>query len=81
MNSRLHAHIGTFRQLEILLAVYQGGSIKAASESLYLTQPTVSMQLKKLTEAIGLPLYHQIGKKIRMGSCLILEHLLKSQSE
>ena len=65
MNSRLHAHIGTFRQLEILLAVYQGGSIKAASESLYLTQPTVSMQLKKLTEAIGLPLYHQIGKKIK----------------
>lgn len=65
MTSRLHAHIGTFRQLEILLAVYQGGSIKAASEALYLTQPTVSMQLKKLADAIGLPLYQQIGRKIK----------------
>lgn len=64
MSSRLHAHIGTFRQLEILLAVYQGGSIKAASESLYLTQPTVSMQLKKLAQAIGLPLYQSHGRKI-----------------
>ncbi|TKB45542.1 LysR family transcriptional regulator [Thalassotalea mangrovi] len=65
MASRLHAHIGTFRQLEILLAVYRGGSIKAASESLFLTQPTVSMQLKKLSEAIGLPLYQQLGKKLK----------------
>lgn len=65
MASRLHAHIGTFRQLEILLAVYQGGSVKAASETLFLTQPTVSMQLKKLSEAIGLPLYQQVGKKLK----------------
>ena len=65
MSSRLHAHIGTFRQLEILLAVFEGGSIKAASENLYLTQPTVSMQLKKLAEAIGLPLYQQVGRKLK----------------
>lgn len=65
MASRLHAYIGTFRQLEILLAVYEGGSIKSATETLFLTQPTVSMQLKKLTEAIGLPLYQQVGKKMK----------------
>ncbi|WCE31668.1 LysR family transcriptional regulator [Vibrio sp. SCSIO 43137] len=65
MPSRLHAHIGTFRQLEILLAVYQGGSIKSAAEALFLTQPTVSMQLKKLAEAIGLPLYQQVGRKLQ----------------
>lgn len=65
MASRLHAHIGTFRQLEILLAVYEGGSIKAAAESLFLTQPTVSMQLKKLSEAIGLPLYQQVGRQLK----------------
>lgn len=64
MKSRLHAHIGTFRQLEILLSVYKQGSIKAAAEKLFLTQPTVSMQLKKLSEAIEMPLYQQIGKKI-----------------
>jgi DNA-binding transcriptional LysR family regulator len=65
MASRLHAHIGTFRQLEILLAVYKGGSIKTATETLFLTQPTISMQLKKLTEAIGLPLYQQVGRKLK----------------
>ncbi|KHT63194.1 LysR family transcriptional regulator [Photobacterium gaetbulicola] len=65
MPSRLHAHIGTFRQLEILLAVHEQGSIKSASETLFLTQPTVSMQLKKLTEAIGLPLYQQVGRKLK----------------
>jgi DNA-binding transcriptional LysR family regulator len=50
------------RQLEILLEVYQQGSIKGASEQLHLTQPTVSMQLKKLSEAIGMPLYERTGR-------------------
>lgn len=62
MKSRLHAHIGTLRQLEIFLSVYDLGSIKAASETLHLTQPTVSMQLKKLAEAIGMPLYERVGR-------------------
>ena len=62
--SRLHAHIGTVRQLEILLAVYQQGSITAAAEALHLTQPTVSMQLKKLASAINAPLYDQVGRKL-----------------
>ncbi len=62
--SRLHAYIGTFRQLEILLAVYEQGSISAATKVLFLTQPTISMQLKKLGDAIGLPLYDQVGKRL-----------------
>jgi len=62
--SRLHAHIGTFRQLEILLALYDEGSVNEAAEKLHLTQPTVSMQLKKLSEAIGLPLYQIVGRKL-----------------
>lgn len=62
--SRLHARIGTIRQLEILLAVYQTGSITAASQQLHLTQPTVSMQLKKLADAVGAPLYDQIGRQL-----------------
>lgn len=62
--SRLHAHIGTFRQLEILLALNDEGSVNQAAEKLHLTQPTVSMQLKKLSEAIGLPLYQITGRKI-----------------
>lgn len=75
MSARLHAHIGTLRQLEILLAVYDGGSITAASQTLHLTQPTVSMQLKKLSEAIGMPLYDQVGRKLRFtdaGNALVV---------
>jgi len=64
MKSRLYAHIGTFRQLELLLALKETGSIKQASEYLHLAQPTVSMQLKKLSEAIDMPLYQQVGKKL-----------------
>ncbi|MCV6588964.1 MAG: LysR family transcriptional regulator [Marinobacterium sp.] len=62
--ARLHAHIGTLRQLEILLAVYKEGSVTAASRVLFLTQPTVSMQLKKLAEAVDAPLYDQVGRKL-----------------
>ena len=62
--SRLHAHIGTVRQLEILLAVYQQGSVTAAAEQLHLTQPTVSMQLKKLASAVDARLYDQVGRKL-----------------
>lgn len=61
---KLHSRIGTFRQLEILLAVYQTGSITGASKQLFLTQPTVSMQLKKLTDAVGAPIYDLIGRKL-----------------
>jgi len=61
---RIHASIGTFRQLEILLSVYDLGSVKKAAESLHLTQPTISMQLKKLSDAVTMPLYEQVGKKL-----------------
>ncbi|HEY5717983.1 MAG TPA: LysR family transcriptional regulator [Motiliproteus sp.] len=62
--SRLSARIGTLRQLEILLAVYQHGSITAASHALHLTQPTVSMQLKKLADGVGTPLYDTVGRSL-----------------
>jgi DNA-binding transcriptional LysR family regulator len=62
MKSRLHARIGTLRQLEIFLSVYDLGSIKAAADTLHLTQPTVSMQLKKLADAVGMPLYERVGR-------------------
>ncbi len=56
----------TFRQLEIFAAIARLGSFTRASEELFLTQPTVSMQIKKLSDAVGLPLYEQIGKRIHL---------------
>ncbi len=57
-------HHTTFRQLEIFEAIARLSSFTRASEELYLTQPTVSMQMKKLTDTVGAPLVEQVGKKV-----------------
>ena len=54
----------TLRQLEVFESIARLGSFTRAAEELFLTQPTVSMQIKKLTEAVGLPLFEQVGKKM-----------------
>ena len=54
----------TLRQLEVFETIARLGSFTRAAEALFVTQPTVSMQIKKLTDAIGLPLFEQIGKKM-----------------
>jgi DNA-binding transcriptional LysR family regulator len=56
----------TFRQLEVFEAIARLGNFTRASEELHLTQPTVSMQMKKLSEAVGLPLFEQTGRQIRL---------------
>jgi len=57
-------HSTTLRQLELFEAIARLGSFTRASEELFLTQPTVSMQIKKLTDTVGMPLFEQVGKKI-----------------
>jgi len=57
-------HHTTFRQLEIFEAIARHSSFTRASEELYLTQPTVSMQMKKLTDNVGAPLVELVGKKV-----------------
>lgn len=54
----------TFRQLTVFLAVAEHGSVTAAAQACHITQPTVSMQMKELSDTIGLPLYEQIGKRL-----------------
>ena len=54
----------TLRQLEVFEAIARLGSFTRAAEELFLTQPTVSMQVKKLADDVGLPLFEQVGKKI-----------------
>lgn len=56
----------TLRQLQVFEAVARLGSFTRAAEELYLAQPTVSMQLKKLAETVGLPLFEQVGLRIRL---------------
>ena len=55
----------TLRQLQIFEAIVRLGSFTRAAEELFLTQPTVSMQTKKLADSMGLPLFEQIGRNVR----------------
>jgi DNA-binding transcriptional LysR family regulator len=54
----------TFRQLKVFLALAEHGSITAAAHACHVTQPTASMQIKELADAIGLPLHEQVGKRL-----------------
>ena len=54
----------TFRQFQVFEAIYRLGSFTRAAEELFLTQPTVSMQIKKLADAIGLPLFEHVGRSV-----------------
>jgi len=54
----------TFRQLRLFLALADLGSVSAAARATHVTQPTASMQLRELADAVGLPLHEVIGKKV-----------------
>ncbi len=54
----------TLHQLKVFAAVARHNSFTRAAEELFLTQPTVSMQVKQLAKTVGLPLFEQVGKKL-----------------
>jgi len=54
----------TIRQLQIVDAIVQLGNYSLAAERLHMTQPAVSMQMKKLEDDIGLILFERKGKRI-----------------
>ena len=56
----------TFRQLRLILALSETGSVSAAARVMHVTQPTASMQLKEVTGAVGLPLYEVVARKVYM---------------
>jgi LysR family transcriptional regulator, low CO2-responsive transcriptional regulator len=54
----------TLHQLKVFEVTARHGSFTRAAEELFLTQPTVSIQMKQLTKAVGLPLFEQVGKRL-----------------
>ncbi len=54
----------TLHQLIVFEATARHGSFTRAAEELFITQPTVSSQIKQLTKGVGLPLFEQIGKRL-----------------
>lgn len=59
----LRRHV-SLRQLEVFEAIARLGSFKRAAQKLHVTQPTISMQVRKLSDAVGMPLFEQVGKRI-----------------
>lgn len=62
---RLFRH-GLLPQLLVFEAVARLGSVTRAAEELHLAQPTVSLQLKKLAEALEVQLFEQRGRKLHL---------------
>jgi DNA-binding transcriptional LysR family regulator len=54
----------TLNQLQIFLKVVKTQSVTKASEELHLTQPAVSIQLKKFQDQFEIPLTEVVGRKI-----------------
>ena len=56
----------TFRQLKLFLALADTGSVTGAARVMHVTQPTASMQLKELSNSVGLPLFEVISKTVHL---------------
>ncbi|WP_340077378.1 LysR family transcriptional regulator [Leptobacterium sp. I13] len=54
----------TLNQLKVFLKVVEKQSVTKASEELHLTQPAVSIQLKKFQEEFDIPLTEVIGRQL-----------------
>jgi LysR family transcriptional regulator, low CO2-responsive transcriptional regulator len=54
----------TWGRLQTFLAVYEGGSVRAAAESLHVTPPAVSAAISALEAALGAPLFAKAGRGI-----------------
>src|SRR5690242_18048180 len=55
----------TFRQLEYLVAVVDDGSLGRAAQRLYVSQPTLSQQIRALEAEIGGPLLERLPRGVR----------------
>lgn len=56
----------TLHQLQVFVKVVQNLSITKASEELFMTQPAVSIQLKKFQDQFEIPLTEVIKKRLRV---------------
>lgn len=56
----------TFRQLRVFTEVARQLSFTRAAESLHLTPPAVTMQIKELEANVGLPLFQRQGRRVSL---------------
>jgi DNA-binding transcriptional LysR family regulator len=63
-NIRRYLKHGTLPQLRVFEASARLGNFSLAALELHMAQPTASVQIKKLTETVGLPLFEQVGRRV-----------------
>ncbi len=56
----------TLQQLRLFAAVAEHKSVTRAAEEVHLTQPAVSIQIKRLEGKVGMPLIEHIGKELHL---------------
>jgi DNA-binding transcriptional LysR family regulator len=58
----------TFRQLRVFTEVARLGSMIRAAESLHLTPPAISMQIREIETQVGLPLFDRSGRSVSLST-------------
>jgi LysR family transcriptional regulator, low CO2-responsive transcriptional regulator len=56
----------SLRQLEVLKAVADAGSMARAARQLFMTGPAVTQQIQQLEKVLGAPAFDRIGRRLRM---------------
>ena len=56
----------TFRQLRLFSALADTGSVSRAAAAMHVTQPTASMQLREISDSLGMPIYEVIGRRVHL---------------
>ncbi len=71
------------RSLRYLLAVAEYGSFTRAAEMLYVSQPTLSQQVKHLEESLGVQLLDRSGRTVRLTDAgeIYLHHVRRALGE
>lgn len=66
----------TLDQLRILKAIVKEGSFKKAADSLYVSQPAISLQIQNLEKQLNIPIFERSNKKATLteGGRLLLSY-------
>jgi DNA-binding transcriptional LysR family regulator len=56
----------TLQQLTYFLAAAERGSFSAAAESLFMAQPSLSEQIRRLEAELGVPLFVRVGRGLKL---------------
>ena len=56
----------TLTQLSYMIAVAEAGNFTIAAEQVFVTQPTLSMQIQKLEDELGVQIFNRTKKPIRL---------------